>query len=97
MTHAPKLAYNDWQVIDKTTLLVWANDIQFFDIRPADDILELRINDIQFFDIRPADDILELRINNAADGTAVCMGNYTSVGKAIVRARKWLDAEEDQS
>ena len=78
MTHAPKLAYNDWQVIDKTTLLVWANDIQFFDIRPADDILELRIN-------------------NAADGTAVCMGNYTSVGKAIVRARKWLDAEEDQS
>ena len=44
MSHAPRLAYNDWQVVDKTTLLVWVNDTEFFDICPAGNSLELRLN-----------------------------------------------------
>ena len=44
MSHAPKLSYEQWQVVDKTTLLVWIDDTQFFDISPAGNSLELRLN-----------------------------------------------------
>ncbi len=73
--HAPRLAYNDWQVIDPTTLMVW-------------------IDDIQFFDISSPGNSVELRINNVVDGTALYLGDSETVGRAIVRARKYLKAGE---
>ena len=48
MSNSPRLAYNDWQLLDTDTLMAWADDEWFFDIRPSQnqDTLELRINNV---------------------------------------------------
>ena len=44
MSHAPKLSYEQWQVVGKENLIVWINDSEFFDISPAGNSIELRLN-----------------------------------------------------
>lgn len=81
MSHAPKLAYNDWQVIGTTTLLAWVDDTQFYDIRPGGKS-------------ENTDSVsLELRFNNVADGSVLYLGDCATVGTAIVRARKHLESK----
>ena len=60
------------------------------------DTLVAWLDGVVFFDIRPAEsgDTLELRINDAARCSTCYLGDYDSVGQAIVWARRYLEGNE---